>query len=291
MRVMTFNIKNSRDAGEWPTWPERRAMAASVIRSHAPDLAGLQEVFKEQLDDLDEALDKYAWFGVGRDDGKEAGEYAPILHRKDSVELLDGGNFWLSETPEAPGVLGWDAHCPRIVTWGRFREKASGRGLFLFNTHLDHAGWAARRESCFLLLARIQEIAGSAPVVVTGDFNARESDEPYRILTGAATAAAGTARPESPPAGSTASTREKRASRAALSLRDARYASELPHHGPTWTWTRFDAPQGDPGDKIDFIFVSDGVRVRQHGVLNDARDGRRPSDHLPVIAEISTGAK
>ena len=183
LRVMSFNIRYNTPSDSANAWPYRKDLAASMIRFHHADLAGLQEALKGQIDDLVERLPGYGWFGVGRDDGRERGEFSAIFYRRDRVELLEGSTFWLSEEPDSVGSIGWDADYTRIVTWGRLRDRATGRVFFHFNTHFDHLGEQARLESARLLVTRVKEIAGTAPVIVTGDFNCRESSEPYLVLT------------------------------------------------------------------------------------------------------------
>jgi endonuclease/exonuclease/phosphatase family metal-dependent hydrolase len=208
------------------------------------------------MDDLVERLPEFHWVGIGRDDGRTQGEFAPIFYRQERLELLEHSNFWLSETPQLPGCKGWDAGSVRVVTWGWFRDRLTNQSFFHFNTHLDNRGEQARREGARLLLARIDQIAQAAAVVVTGDFNCTETSEPYRILTGAA----------------------------GQSLHDARYLSSHGHHGPTKTTNSDFASLLE--EKIDYIFVKNGVKVNQHGVLSDHWDSRYPSDHLPVLVEI-----
>lgn len=262
LAIMTFNIRyNNPEDGE-NAWPNRKDIAASMIRYHGADIAGLQEALKGQVDDLAERLPEYAWFGVGRDDGKEAGEFMAVFFRKDRLELLDSATFWLSPTPEKPG-LGWDAACNRVVTWGKFRDKTTGATFFHFNTHFDHKGETARRESAELLLAKIVEIAGGSPVTVTGDFNADPDSEPIGILTGV------------------------RGTNTSCRLTDSITVSRTRHHGPSGTWTAFSSP-GAPGDKpIDFVFIKNGVGVLKHATLSDTFDGRFPSDHMPVFAVVT----
>ena len=117
----------------------------------------------------------FAWCGVGRDDGKEAGEYSAILYRKSRFRLLKTETFWLSPEPDKPGSKGWDAAYPRIVTWARFRDLVSGRTFFHFNTHFDHRGERARVESASLILRKVGEIARDQPFLLTGDFNVRDT--------------------------------------------------------------------------------------------------------------------
>jgi endonuclease/exonuclease/phosphatase family metal-dependent hydrolase len=259
LRVMTFNIRYDEPADGPNAWPRRKELATGTISFYQPHVAGLQEVLVSQLEDLEELLPEYGWVGVGRDDGKEAGEYNPIFFLKDRFRLLESSTFWLSERPDRPGVKGWDAACPRIVTWARLRDVRTGVTLFAFNTHFDHVGDRARKESASLVLKAIRRIGGGAPVVLTGDFNCTREDAAYRTLVSA-------------DGGSPL-------------LRDARDASLQTPYGPPFSFNGFraDARSRLP---IDHIFVGPSVDVLSAGILPGSRDGRFVSDHNPVLAEI-----
>ncbi len=260
LRVMSFNIRYNNPGDGPNAWPHRKETVASVIRFHEADLVGLQEAQKGMLAQLDSLLPGFDWFGPPRSTGDAGDEYTAILYRTDRLELLDQGAFWLSETPDVRASKGWDAALPRNATWGKFRDRSTGEIFFHLNTHFDHMGKQARAESARLLQRKLAEIAGSAPVVVTGDFNTGPDSAPYRVLTSGAEGAS-------------------------ITLRDAMEVSILPHHGPTATWNGFE--EISPGQRIDFIFVNDGVRVLRHGILSEiTEDGRFPSDHLPVLAEV-----
>lgn len=200
MMVGTYNIryKNANDSLQGNAWSKRCQVICDQINFMAPEIFGTQEVLYGQLQDMKRSLDGYDYIGVGRDDGKRAGEHEAIFYKKGKVNLLDHGDFWLSETPEKPG-LGWDAVCVRICTWGKFSittpVKGRHRGLFnrgpkqkettffFFNLHMDHVGVVARREAAKLVVQRIREIAQGAPVVLTGDFNVDQNNEIYTIFT------------------------------------------------------------------------------------------------------------
>jgi len=259
VRVMTFNIRYDEPRDKENAWPNRKQLVASMILFHHADIVGVQEALKSQLVDLAKLLPDYSWVGVGRADGKDGGEFSAIFYRKARLKSLENSTFWLSETPQVPST-GWDAALPRIVTWAKFQDLQTHKNFFLFNTHFDHRGERARTESARLLLARVGQMAGDLPVVVTGDFNFTESAEGYQILTG------------------------KNANTSRSVLRDARYISEREHHGPTSTFNEFKALV--PGKKIDYVFVKGSIRVLQHAALADTWDGRFPSDHLPVLAEL-----
>jgi endonuclease/exonuclease/phosphatase family metal-dependent hydrolase len=256
-RVMTFNIRYDEPRDGVNAWPNRKQKVADVIRFHKADLVGVQEALLTQLRDLEKLVPDFAWCGVGRTDGKEAGEYSAILYRRSRFELLQCETFWLSETPEKVGSVGWDAALPRIVTWAKFRDRGSKKTFFHFNTHFDHRGDKARTQSASLILERVGEIAGKAPFVLTGDLNVKEDSEAYKTL---------------------------KAGSAAVHLADAKYASTNGHFGGDSTFSAFKELQ--PGNKIDYIFVREGMRVVEHGVLSDQWNGLWASDHLPVLAEI-----
>ncbi len=259
LRVMTFNIRMDSPNDGPNVWVNRRANLVSMIRFHKADIVGLQEVQKHQLDYIMAELPEFGWYGVGRDDGREAGEYSAVIYRKARLDTLATTTFWCSPTPGKPG-LGWDAACMRVVTYGRMKDRTNGRVFFMFNTHLDHMGETARVESAKLIKARMQEVCGAHPAILTGDFNSTPASEPYKIIT-APGAAPG------------------------VTLVDARTVSVQKHHGPTTTFTDFKI-DAKPDEPIDFIFVKKGMTVTMHGTLSDSFNGFLPSDHYPVLAEI-----
>jgi endonuclease/exonuclease/phosphatase family metal-dependent hydrolase len=272
LRVMTYNIRfDVPDDGITDStyaWRERRAPVASTIRFHGADVVGTQEGLLHQVMDLEDRLPGYEWIGVGRRSG--GNEFSAIFYRTGRLQLLAHDTYWLSSTPNEPGSKSWGSSLPRIATWARFRDRASGDTLFVVNTHFDHVSAEARRRSARLILESTDGLAGGAPVVVMGDFNATEDSPPYRVLTRTDSAAAGG------DAGS------------ALRLRDAFHASEQPHHGPASTYNGFDGRLHE-GRRIDHVFVGPRVQVRRHGTLTDRWNGRFPSDHCPVLAEIVLG--
>ena len=182
LRVMSFNVRYDEPRDGANAWPRRKDLVAGTVAFHRVDVAGLQEVLATQLADLRELLPGYAAVGVGRDDGKEAGEFNPVLFRKDRFRLLGWSTFWLSEEPGNPGSKGWDAACARVVTWARLLDLWTGATLVAFNTHFDHVGDRARRESARLILSEVPRIAAGAPFVLTGDFNCTREDAAYLAL-------------------------------------------------------------------------------------------------------------
>lgn len=182
--VGEYNIRNAneKDTKAGNGWERRKSVVFDIIRIESFDIWGSQEVYHSQLEDLCEALPQYGYIGVGRNDGKQEGEYAPIFYKKDRIKCLSSGTFWLSETPDVVGSKGWDAKYPRICTWGQFKDLKSGKKFWMFNLHLDHKGVEARRQSCHLVLEKVKQMCGKQPFILMGDFNVDQTNEIYNIL-------------------------------------------------------------------------------------------------------------
>ncbi len=259
VNVMSFNIRFDNPADGPDAWPHRKDWVAEIIREHA-DIVGMQEVKKNQLDDLKERLPNYEFYGVGRDDGNEAGEYVPLAWKQDRFEAVEKGVFWLSETPDEPSN-GWDANLNRISTWARLKDKQSAKQVLVLNTHFDHQGEQARRESAKLMREWVAKHAKDDAVIVTGDFNTTAKSVPYKNLT---------------------------ADSGATTLRDSRMLAKTPE-GPESTWNGF--KEIVPGRRIDFIFTTAPVEVRDYRTLDETREGRFSSDHLPIVATLNIGSQ
>ena len=177
MKVISFNIRyNSQDNIDGENgWPNRRDAVAKMIEVEQPAVIGLQEALIDQLEYLDKSLPAYRRYGVGRDDGKEGGEFMAIYYDTARLELAGSGTWWLSETPEVPSK-GWDAACYRTVTKAVFHDRQSGKNFVYFNTHLDHMGKIARAESARLISALISRGCSDMPVILGGDMNSTIED-------------------------------------------------------------------------------------------------------------------
>jgi endonuclease/exonuclease/phosphatase family metal-dependent hydrolase len=260
IRIMTFNIRLDIPEDGVNAWKNRKENLVSMIRFHKADIIGLQEAQRHQIEFIQKSLPEFSWFGVGRDDGKEKGEFTAIFYRRNRFDTLGTSTFWLSENPDHSG-LGWDAAYQRIATFGKFKDHYSGKIFYLFNTHLDNEGKIARLESAKLIKNKIRKICGNIPVILTGDFNSSPDSEAYQqIISGLR-------------------------SDSSQQLFDTQSISQTPHHGPVGTFTGFDI-FAKPKFPIDFIFVSEGISVLSHGTLSDSFDGYLPSDHYPVLTEI-----
>jgi endonuclease/exonuclease/phosphatase family metal-dependent hydrolase len=255
LTVMTYNIRYDNPEDGDNAWIYRKDRVANVFLTIEPDVAGLQEVLRSQLDTLAMNLLDYQWTGVGRADGLQGGEYSPIFYRADRFLLEDGGTFWLSENPGLAGSTGWDAALPRIVSWARLRDVRFDRTLYVFNTHFDHVGTEARQESARLLRREIVRLSGDSPFVVTGDFNTTPADSAYAILTDP--------------------TFEK-------PLLDARLSS-ADSLSPTF---RGFHPGTETGSLIDYVFLGPDYRPLSYRIDDSEANGSYASDHLPVIVRF-----
>lgn len=183
LSVMSFNLRYDEPADEENQWSNRKESCITMLNELKPTVFGVQEGLHNQVSYLDSNLQNYSYVGVGRDDGYSGGEYAAIFYDEAIVELIDNGDFWLSETPEYPS-LGWDANNIRICTWAKFKDINKNKEFYVFNTHFDHIGKTAQKESSKLIVRKIQEITESGlPIFITGDFNmliGNSSLEPIR---------------------------------------------------------------------------------------------------------------
>jgi endonuclease/exonuclease/phosphatase family metal-dependent hydrolase len=265
LKVMTFNIRYDNPGDGDYRWALRLPMVTEVVRSENPDIIGMQEVLKNQLTDLEKILPDYTHVGVGRDDGKDQGEFAPVFFKSNRFDKRAEGTFWLSETPDVPGSKSWGTACTRIVTWVKLYDKRFRRKVFVFNTHFDHVSKEARNQSAYLLISAIHQVAGKNWVIVTGDFNDREGSSMYKILTGTTLD---------------------------LSLFNTARTSRTEPMGPDYTYIGFPF-QPESGNTIDFIFTRSnvGATVTRHQVITFNVSGKYPSDHLPVATEFELKLK
>lgn len=184
LHVASYNVRyaNPADEQRGNGWSQRCPVICNQIAYESFDLVGMQEVLKSQFDDLSNRLSRdYGCIGVGRNDGKTSGEYAPIFYKKDRFILLDSGCFWLSETPDKPSV-GWDAKYPRICSWAQLQDRNTGNTLYFLNTHFDHVGKQARKESACMIVKWIRRHSDCGETILVGDFNVDQRSESYREL-------------------------------------------------------------------------------------------------------------
>lgn len=253
--VGTYNLRYDNPADSGNLWINRTPVVTSLIRFYDFDILGTQEGLKNQLDDISKTLPIYDRYGIGRDDGKDAGEHSAIFYNKERFTLKDKGDFWLSETPDKP-TLGWDATCcKRICSWVKLYDKLSAKTLWCFNVHYDHQGEIARKESSKLILKKIKEIAGNGMVILMGDMNGGHSTVCYQTINTSGI------------------------------LKDSYDQTATPYtNNPSFNGF---GNQVAGNEIIDHIFISKQFKVKRWGILSDTYHGKYPSDHFPVLAEIT----
>ena len=277
--VGTYNIRyeNKGDEEKGNGWAQRCPVIAGMIRFHGFDIFGTQEGLQHQLENIKDSLPGFTFIGVGRDDGKEAGEHSAIFYNTVKFKLLENGNFWLSAITDKPNK-GWDAVLPRICTWGKFQEIKTGFTFYFFNLHMDHVGVQARAESAKLVLSKVKTMAGNIPTILTGDFNVDQHNESYALINNSGL------------------------------LKDA-YETAGFRFALNGTFNSFNV-NGKTDSRIDHIFLTKQFRVEKYGVLTDtyrSKDenssvantdnfpkevsmqkytAREPSDHFPVMIVV-----
>lgn len=254
--AMSFNIRYDNSDDGINRWDNRKEMVVDVFREKKVDIAGMQEVLKHQLDYITKKLPEYEFYGIGRDDGKDGGEFCPVMYLKSRYTLLDKNTFWLSETPEKPGNLCWNTVCNRVCSWVKLKDKKSGEVLYFFNTHFSHVSDEARKKSADMLLAEIARIAGKSKVILTGDFNLTRDTEAYQKLV------------------------NNPACKIYDTVNLARYKfTDRDHTSNGWKDKR-------KGALIDYIFVSESVDVKHYEIYYKKVGEIFVSDHYPVICEL-----
>ena len=255
VRWATFNMRLDTPADSLNNWKYRKERVAQYIQDMKLDVVGTQEVLQNQFNDLKSLLPDFEGVGVARDDGKETGEYSAVFYRKSVFDALDSGTFWLAENPDSVGMMGWDAVCVRVATWAKLQHKATGKIVMAVNTHFDHVGKVARRESALLIIRKIKEIVGDQPAVLTGDFNVTDQNEAYNTIVSNE-----------------------------FVLLDAHKVAEKTS-GASYTFHGFDKVDMEKRSKIDFVFVTPQIKVLHSEVTPEVKEALL-SDHNPQWTEL-----
>ena len=248
MKVMTFNVLCGGCEGH--SWQDRKDEVIATVRNHMPDIFGIQEAHLNWMKIFREGLPEYDYVGVGRDDGKEGGEFSPVFYRRDKYELLDKGWFWISETPDVPS-RSWETACPRICSWAKLKCISCGKTFIAMNVHLDHVSALARKNGVRL----INEFAKKfdCPAFITGDFNIPQNEDCYVDMANGGV------------------------------FKDVKFLAPETENKPTFhSFFHHDCAPGI----IDFVFITEGIEAQKYMVCEDKFDGHYPSDHCPVLVEI-----
>jgi endonuclease/exonuclease/phosphatase family metal-dependent hydrolase len=264
VKAMSFNIRLSRANDGPDRWDERKQAVAEMIRRFGGDFVGIQEAWPEQIEYLRSQLPQYEFLARTRDDNPEWGEAVPLAWQRERWRLdpQEHDTFWLSDTPDVPGSKTFGNSLPRIVTWGRFVEEGSKRGVYVYNTHFSHVSDSARRQSAALLARRIAARARPDTVIALGDLNAGEWSDTVRHLTGQT--------PDAP-----------------VRLVDT-FRALHPDAQLVGTLHCFQGVRS--GQKIDYVLATPDATVLEARILYDEENGRYPSDHYPVTATLQLPA-
>jgi len=262
LKAMTFNIRYGKARDGENHWDKRKEQVFGVIQNHSPDIVGLQEALRFQIDEIKESLPGYAEIGTARQ-GEKEGEYSAILYRIDRFVVDESGTFWLSDTPEVPSAS-WGNKYLRICTWGHFTDKQSSLTFYFYNTHWDHRSQPSREKSARLIADTIQKRTHPDPAILTGDFNAGESNPAIEHLG----KRKDTRNPDQP-------------------LLVNTFRTLHPNEKTVGTFNGFKGKTN--GDMIDYIFATPDILPLQSTIIRDEQNGRYPSDHFPIAAKLRIG--
>lgn len=257
VKVMTFNIRANNLVEIFDSWSGRKKLVYEVISFHTPDILGLQEPLRGQLEQLQQSFPQYACYSAGGKDGKTKGESCPIFYRKDRFNLIGAGTFWFSNRPDTPGSQGWGEPVPRFCSWVQLAEKGQTAGFYVYNTHLAWMSQRSRNKSVRLLAHQIAARNSSLPFIIIGDFNMRRINPAMEFLR-------------------TGSDENK------FPVTDA-WLSVHPDNPDTSTCN---FGKWSTGPQIDYIQLGQNTKAVEVEIDSRKIDGRYPSDHFPVIAKI-----
>lgn len=257
VKVMSYNIRVDFGGDGENNWEFRRDFLTQQIQFYAPDFIGTQEGKLHQLQFIDDTLANYNYVGTSRENSKTEGEFSAIFYNSKKYKVIKESTFWLSPTPDKMSK-GWDAAIVRICTYGLFQNRLTKERFYVFNTHFDHVGELARTNSAALIIAQINTInVEKLPVILAGDFNSETNSDAYKLLSAA--------------------------------FNDSKKITKAPPFGPAGTFNAFEFHK-PVTTLIDFIFTSKStIEVLKYAVLSDSKDCKYPSDHLPVLAELTLG--
>ena len=257
IKVMTYNLRVEVRSDTVNGWDNRKEALTTLVRFYGPDIMGTQEGLDNQLSYISDGIEGFEFVGHGRTDGGSAGEYSAIFYKSTKFDIIMDSTFWLSQTPEKPS-RGWDAAYDRVCTYALLKDKETGNSFWVFNTHLDNKGTEARLNGSRLITECIDAVIqdNPYPVILTGDMNCEENDDPIKHFTG--------------------------------KLNDSRKISLKEPYGPAGTFNGFEF-WSPLAQRIDYILVSkNNVEITNYYSIDDRyANNKWPSDHLPVMVELN----
>ena len=260
IRIGTYNIQYDNLSDLENPWSNRNIILEKILKEYDFDIFGAQEPYLNQLTDMMKYLPDYAYIGkaITGETNVERRHFCPIFYKKDKFEVLKDGMFWLSETPSTPNSKGWDAYSVRICVWVLFKDKATGKEFYHFNTHFDHIGTTARQESAKLLVKKMEELASGKPIFVTGDFNSNQKSVAYNTIVTSGVVVDSYSRTE----------------------------TKINANWPTYNGYKYISTPPANATRIDHLFVTTkGTKVMSWKIANDDYSKKYPSDHYPILVE------
>ncbi len=252
LKVMSFNIRYGTANDGENSWQYRKENVMETIKKFNPDFLGLQEALAFQIDEILKHFPNFELIGVGRDDGKQAGEYSCILYDKTKFSADTTETFWFSDTPTIPGSKHWGNNITRICTWARFNSLITKKQFLVYNLHIDHESQPSREKSTEMLVTKIKSQKVSLPIIVTGDFNSGENNRAIKNV-----------------------------------LQNGLLDSYRELNSKNDNEGTFNSFKGElNGERIDFIFISKEIKVKSAEIVRESYNGKFPSDHFPVTAVL-----
>lgn len=250
LKVMTYNIRYATTKDGPNAWNHRKEASVAMIADQQPDVFAMQEVLGKQKKYMDKNCVGYQGVGVGRENGKKKGEHTTVHWNTNTLNMLDWGTLWLSETPEKPS-LGWDAWHPRTFTWVLLEKKDSGKKFYFVNVHLDHAGGQAQRNGLALAKKMVYEMNTEGyPIVIAGDFNVTPNNSIVTDFNG-------------------------------VMKNATQHAESVDTHESYNDW-------GERLLTLDYIFYDGFTKCHSYDVVTEEYSGKPfISDHYPVTAEFT----
>lgn len=262
IRIVSYNLLFERTvpSKEEQQWSNRVVQVKRLFTECNFDIIGTQEALTFQVDNVLE-LSEFGRLGGDIGTGgldRPMNENEALFYRKSRFEVLDSGNIWFSLTPDKPGSYGWDATYPRMCTWGKFKEKTTGKIFYVYNSHFHVSSPLSRVESAKIIMSKIKEVKDEYPVFCTGDFNDIANSEALQIFLSD---------------GTLLDSRE---------VAKEKIGSLGTFHGFSASYTT----KTTPSKRIDFVLATDKVEIKKYEVVDEELDTHAyGSDHMPVVVD------
>ena len=251
LKVMSYNILSDLNKEGRPA--DAREQMVQTILANDVDVLGTQEDNSENRAVFTQLLGNYSsYIGDGGDNY--------IYWKTDKFNLIKKGYYYLTETPTTRSKYE-DSTQYRTLTYVILEVKETGKQFLFVATHLDYrASEATRVKQISALATQIKKInKDGLPVILVGDFNSLPNASNGAVPT---------------------------------------FLGRNPEFAITFNVAE---TKGDIGESLvsqddfatrylgvyDYIFISvDNVYTKYYTIVDNVKDGKYPSDHLPVLAHV-----